>query len=703
MMGWGAITAPGGTRSPRQATRRSATRTSRGSVVGNPISGAFERRPGSMLGAPDRGASRGHLELAVDRVLDQRYRVREPLGAGGSSQVYLAEDTALRREVAIKILDPNAAADGTLRKNFVREARALAQMSHPHVVAVHDVGEVDGLPFIVMEHLTGASLKQRIERDGALPVEEAVRLAIEIANGLTFAHQRGIVHADLKPSNVLLDEDGHAKICDFGIARTPQETAETPQLFATALYVAPERVEGKAATPATDVYGLGLVLYEMLVGKPPFTSSNPAVLLRDHVVRQPVPPSHLRPSLPKELDSIVMKALAKSPALRYSRASDVAHALARLENIGTLGTIRVREDTAIMSEPLQGFVPDVKESPVVALLQAYGGPLRNAFFAVLAALPVFGLLVLADFGIVGAALGAGLVAILGLAGQLGFALALAWVIETIAIFLFVPGLAILFAFVGLWVWLRDVPAERSALALAMPVTAPFGFGPALVLMSATIHGISGVVTAAWGAVMTVVFAIAVGKQSMGAYVQTGLGLEQASLFDPVRAIETKSAILNAVLPRATSDRFGPLLEELAPERLIGQMSSLVSRISGADVSAIATVLAWTMAALVVWTVTRLLRTVFDALLRRRDRWFALYVFATAAGVTAGAALLYMLYVTWAPLDLAVGRPSDSVLFLAALVGAIVALAAGVVIAATETPEVEEEPAPAMNARRIPVR
>jgi serine/threonine-protein kinase len=652
-----------------------------------------------MFGAPAGAMDRARVELAVDRVLDQRYRIVEPIGVGGSSQVYLARDDSLQRDVAVKVLDPQAAGDPGLRKLFVREAQALAKLSHPNVVSVFDVGEVDGLPYIVMEHLPGFSLKQRIDRDGPLSVADAVRLAVEIANGLAFAHSKGIIHADLKPSNVLLTDDGHAKIADFGIARAPQEDAPTPQLFATAMYVAPERVEGKAISGAADIYGLGLVLYEMLVGRPPFTSANPSVLLRDHVVRQPVPPSHLRQSLPRELDAVVMKCLSKDPSLRYARASEVTKALTALENIGSaLGTTRV--NTAIMTEPLQGIVPR-QDSPVVAFLQAYGAPIRRGFFALLIAAPVFGLMTLAAFEPLFALAAASLVAIAALAGQLAIALAIAWVFETACIFLFVPGLAVLFVFMGLWVWLRDVPPERTAVALAMPVAAPIGLAPALLLASASIHGIAGVVSAAWGAVLTVLFAVSSGKQAFGAFVQTGLALDPGSLFDTVTAIEARSAFLQ--LFRPVADRTGPLLEVFDPDRIIGQMGMFVSRISTADLSALATIAAWVVTALVVWTVTRLLRSLFDTILPTR-RLFALYVFATAVGVVAGASVLYMLFVTWAPLASAPGRPDENVLFIASAVGAVLALAFGVVISATEAPEPEEpEPMPQMAGGRLIVR
>src|SRR5258706_4919006 len=405
-------------------------------------------------------------ELAMERVLDKRYKIVAPIGAGGSSQVYLADDTALNREVAIKILDAAAAADGTLRKMFVKEARALAALSHPSIVAVYDVGEVDGLPFIVMEHLPGGSLKQRLERTGPLAPIEAVTHTVNIANGLAFAHSKGIIHADLKPSNILFDANDHAKIADFGIARTPQEDADTPQLFATAMYVAPERVEGKSATPSSDVYGLGLLLYEMLVGKPPFVSANAAVLLRDHVVRVPVPPSHLRPSLVKELDTVVLKALAKEPRLRYGKASDMAAALTSIENLDKdLATTRF---AAVMTEPIRDFVPKVDQSPVVALLSEYGQPIRQVFYAAFLALPVIALGSIAGLGFVPLAIASGAIVLAALGGQLAAGLAIAWAFQTLLLFLFIPGLAVLYAILGIWLWVREVPPEHTALAMAMP-------------------------------------------------------------------------------------------------------------------------------------------------------------------------------------------------------------------------------------------
>lgn len=636
-----------------------------------------------MVGAA-QAAYAERWELAVDRVIAQRYKIQEPIGTGGSSQVYTAHDLTLGRQVAIKILDDRASAQEDLRRLFTKEGRALAQLSHPHVVAVYDVGEVDERPYIVMEHVEGISLKQRIERTGPLPLADAVRIGTDIAKGLEFTHSRGIIHADLKPSNILLDLEDKPKICDFGIARTPQEDAETPQLFATALYVAPERVEGKRASVASDIYGLGLILYEMLVGKPPFSSANAAVLLRDHVVRQPVPPSHLRPSLPKEVDSIVLKALAKDPSLRFKRAADFAAALEKVHDMGAT-------TQRFINEPIQDFVPKATQSPVVHLLSTYGEPIRSAFFSTFAAAPVLGLALLAGLHPIPALVMAAVVAIVSLIGQLGLALAIAWVLNTALIFLFVPGLAILFAAMGLFVWLRDVKAEQTAIALAMPVVAPFGLAPAIVLTSATLHGLNGVVTVAWGAILTQVYALASGQQSLGPFVQTGLTLEQESMFGPVRAVESKSALFRVIEPSPGDSPFSALGEMMAPEKLVGQMGDLISRMGAADLTAIANVLAWIVAALAVWTVTRLLRTFFDALLRRRA-WFTLYVFATAVGVATGAMLLFMLFVSVEPLAEAPGRMADDVLFLAAMTGALLALAFGVVIGATEPARpVEEQP------------
>src|SRR5256712_8415384 len=298
----------------------------------------------------------------------------------------------------------------------------------------------------------------------------------------------------------------------------------------------------------------------------------------------------------------------------------------------------------VMADPLEDFVPKTEQSPVVALLSTYGQPLRGAFFSLCSALPVFAMAVLSCFGLVGALLAAGLVAIVAFAGQLGVAIAIAWVMVTAFVFIFVPGLALLLAIRGVFLWARSAPSEQIGVAMATPVLTPLGLAPAMILTSASAFGLTGVLTVAASAALTMIVAVAMGIQSLGAYAQTGLSLRQESLFHPVRAAEVKSALLTML--QIPSDRFGQLGTQLDPSVLWSQMSGLVSRLATATLETwIATVLAWTIAALTVWTVTRLLRTFFDTLLWRPKRWFALYVMAAGAGGVAGGGILYMMPVS----------------------------------------------------------
>jgi hypothetical protein len=491
----------------------------------------------------------------------------------------------------------------------------------------------------------------------------------------------------MKPSNILFDGQGRAKIADFGIARTPQDSADTPQIFATAMYVAPERVEGKPATAAADLYGLGLVLYEMLVGKPPFTSHNASVLLRDHVVRPPIPPSHLRASLSHEIDEVVLKALAKDPALRYKGASDFSNALSKIElEDPLLPTERRREP--IMRAPLQGIMPYRADSPVVRLLSSIARPLRRVFYAALLILPLFALFLAAGIPLSYAAVFAGLPALMALAGYLGFALAITWALESLLLVLFVPALAVAFALLGLWIAYREYSAEQAILALAQPVLAPFGLAPALILTSTALHGIAGILATAWGAVMAVTIAVAQGQPSNGPFVVTGLLFQQPNLLDSTRAIEARAAFGDLIRAGGGSwdDRVKPLAQIFDPQSLWDQVVALASRLSGAEpTSAVGMVMGWILAATMVWVVTRLFRTIMDIAFRA-TRVFALYVFATGLGIFGGAFLLYGLFTVWGPLANAPDRSTNDALFLSAGTGAFIALAATVVIGATRPPE-----------------
>jgi serine/threonine protein kinase len=243
-----------------------------------------------------------------------RYRLERPLGHGGMASVYLGHDTELDRSVAVKLLAENAAGDDGLRKRFVREARLAARLSHPNVVSVFDAGEEDGRPYIVMEHVQGKTLAEV----GQLPPERARELGLQAARGLAQAHAAGLVHRDIKPQNLLLREDGTLKIADFGIARAAEGTALTQAgtVIGTAAYLSPEQALGEQATPASDVYSLGAVLYELLTGTPPYEFDSLADLAekqRQHAIR---PVRELAPDVPRELEDVVMRCLARNPAYR---------------------------------------------------------------------------------------------------------------------------------------------------------------------------------------------------------------------------------------------------------------------------------------------------------------------------------------------------------------------------------------------------
>ncbi len=221
----------------------------------------------------------------VGMLLSNRYRLDAQVGTGGMSTVYRAFDQTLERQVAIKLLHRQIADDPDQLERFSREARAVAQLSHPHIVTVIDAGEEDGRPYIVFEFVDGETLKERIRRDGPMPVDEAVAYAIEIARALGYAHQRNIVHRDVKPQNVLIDEEGTARVTDFGIARSLDQEGLTAdgRVLGTTDYVSPEQALGHGVTGQSDVYSLGIVLFEMLTGDVPFHGDNQVAVAMKHV------------------------------------------------------------------------------------------------------------------------------------------------------------------------------------------------------------------------------------------------------------------------------------------------------------------------------------------------------------------------------------------------------------------------------------
>src|SRR4051812_46370188 len=270
---------------------------------------------------------------SATRVFANRYELGEAIGHGGMADVYLAHDRLLDRRVAVKVLSPQFASDPTNVERFRREAQAAAGLSHPHIVAVYDWGEEDGTSFIVMEYVPGQTLREILQTYGRLGPVDAARIAAEIADALSFAHVNGVVHRDVKPGNVLVTPQGQVKVTDFGIARaeTSEPLTKTGAVLGTATYFSPEQAQGFSLDGRSDVYALGVVLYEMLTGVAPFTASSPVSVAYKHVREAPAPPSKLVPDLPGAMDRIVLTAMAKDLDRRYASAQDLRTDLMRFE------------------------------------------------------------------------------------------------------------------------------------------------------------------------------------------------------------------------------------------------------------------------------------------------------------------------------------------------------------------------------------
>jgi len=284
------------------------------------------------------------MSSQVGTLLSGRYRLDAQIGAGGMSTVYRAFDTVLERQVAIKIMHREIASDSDQLERFRREARAVAQLNHPHVVGVIDAGEDDGTPYIVFEYVEGETLKDRIRRYGRLPVGESVAYAIEIARALGAAHDHQIVHRDVKPQNVLIDEEGTAKVTDFGIARSLTEEGLTAdgRVLGTTDYVSPEQALGQDVGPQSDLYSLGVVLFEMLTGDVPFHGENQVAVAMKHV-REELPDVLMRrPEASSALASVVDRATAKELDRRYQSDRDL---IADLEEVLSIETARSGQAT----------------------------------------------------------------------------------------------------------------------------------------------------------------------------------------------------------------------------------------------------------------------------------------------------------------------------------------------------------------------
>ena len=278
--------------------------------------------------------------IEPETIIDGRYRVISRLGSGGMADVYLAQDQLLGREVAVKVLHHHFAEDHEFVERFRREASSAAALSHPNIVGIFDRGEWNGTYYIAMEYVAGRSLKAIVREEGPLDPAAAIDIVMQILRAARFAHRRGVIHRDLKPHNVILDEEGRARVTDFGIARAgASDMTLTGSIMGTAQYLSPEQAQGFAVSAASDLYSIGVILYELLTGAVPFEGESAVAIAFKQVSAEPRPPSELNPSLPPSLDAVVLRALAKDPAQRYADADELIAALQR-ERDGAAGARR---------------------------------------------------------------------------------------------------------------------------------------------------------------------------------------------------------------------------------------------------------------------------------------------------------------------------------------------------------------------------
>ena len=278
--------------------------------------------------------------MTTPQRLSDRYELGEIIGFGGMSEVHRALDTRLHREVAVKVLRADLARDPSFYLRFRREAQNAAALNHPAIVAVYDTGEAETaagpLPYIVMELVEGETLRDIVHNDGPMSPTRAIEVIADACQALNFSHQHGIVHRDVKPANIMIDQNNAVKVMDFGIARAVADAGnsvtQTAAVIGTAQYLSPEQARGDTVDARSDVYSLGCVLYEILTGDPPFVGDSPVAVAYQHVREDPVPPSQRRPDLPADLDAVVLKALTKNPDNRYQTAAEMRADLVRVHN-----------------------------------------------------------------------------------------------------------------------------------------------------------------------------------------------------------------------------------------------------------------------------------------------------------------------------------------------------------------------------------
>lgn len=298
-----------------------------------------------------------------EQVLNGRYRLIKRIGSGGMSIVYQAQDMSLGRLVAIKMLHESLTGDEGFLRRFQREAHAAANLSHPNIVTVHDIGQDGYKHYIVMEYVDGRTLKQIIrdykKQGQTMPISRALQLVVQICSGIGYAHRSNLVHCDVKPQNILVTRDDRVKVADFGIAQALSEATHHDQpsrVWGTPQYFSPEQAQGHPTTPASDVYAIGVVLYEMLTGELPFQADSHTALALKHIQEHPPLASDLNPAVPPQLDQIINKVLAKEPAGRYRTAGQLGRILSAYRE-------RSLADTSAMSLPPAETAVPVSELP----------------------------------------------------------------------------------------------------------------------------------------------------------------------------------------------------------------------------------------------------------------------------------------------------------------------------------------------------
>jgi eukaryotic-like serine/threonine-protein kinase len=290
------------------------------------------------------------FDTLINMLFDGRYRIVRKLGSGGMADVYLAEDEELGRPIAIKILNDRHANDESFVERFRREAKNAAGLSHPNIVSIYDRGEAEGTYYIAMEYLDGRSLKELVVARGPLPIPDAIDATRQVLAALRFAHRKGVVHRDIKPHNVMADADGRLKVTDFGIARAGvSQMTEAGSIIGTAQYLSPEQARGAPVDQRSDLYSVGVVLYEMLTGTTPFSGESPVEIAMKHLSDPPRPPSVERSDIPPDLDMIVLRALAKDPDDRFQTAEEMDAELERVSRGAGVTTETADAATAVLS------------------------------------------------------------------------------------------------------------------------------------------------------------------------------------------------------------------------------------------------------------------------------------------------------------------------------------------------------------------